>query len=212
LSDKPTQQSGGVEAAPTTAEAAAEAEAKPEVNVPLKIDTTPEVVAKPAASPKVSSAPSFFSVASLISPNFGPNSSKDSDKEQPVKNSSPPVPLKKRCLAEASSPETDVKKAKMDDAVASGGAVGEAVEEPTMEVKGRGSGADCEAANSEIIGEEISEDVFYVVGRGSGVDCDARNTKVDEASNGVKTDGGDKKSTTKAKTGDNVINVFFLRR
>ncbi|XP_055302981.1 A-kinase anchor protein 12-like isoform X2 [Sitodiplosis mosellana] len=65
--------------------------------------------------------------------------------------------------------------------------VGPAIEEPTMYVKGHGSGADnncenvvwpdCDESDCEV-GEAIEEEVFFVFGQGSGFECDVGNNDI----------------------------------
>lgn len=56
--------------------------------------------------------------------------------------------------------------------------VGEAIEEPTMIVRGEGAGSDCEAPAPMLdleIGEAVEEPVMFFYGEGSGRECDTGN-------------------------------------
>jgi len=190
--------------------------------------TQPPVLAETPLQAPVKKMSENFSVASLISSSFGPGSSlppKETEKEgveaSKQMSTSPPVPLKKRCLADSANyDEADPKKAKLNEEVDNGGIVGEVIAEPVAEVKGQGSGAECDAGNTKpedtdrqqgdgIVGEVVEEVVFRIEGRGSGFECEARNTKAASAkagaaqkqkSNGVKADNNsnvDKNSSTK---------------
>jgi hypothetical protein len=200
------------------------------------VHTQPLVVAEPPVPAPIKKMSENFSVASLISSSFGPGSSlpKEAEKEsdeasKQLTSTSPPVPLKKRCLADSANfEEADPKKAKLNEEVSTasdgGGIVGDVIAEPVSVVKGQGSGAECDTGNTKrrdldqqqgdgIVGEVVEEAVFRIEGRGSGFECEARNTKAASAkagaaqkqkSNGVKADNNsnvDKKDSVKAVKG-----------
>lgn len=74
--------------------------------------------------------------------------------------------------------------------------VGSAIEEPTMYVRGEGTGKANKCGNTNqmpenddtdenFVSEEIEEDVFFVVGEGSGFDCDVGNNDVKTTESGA---------------------------
>ncbi|XP_017099143.2 microtubule-associated protein futsch [Drosophila bipectinata] len=87
--------------------------------------------------------------------------------------------------------------------------IGEAIEEPTMVVKGQGSGRDCDAVPTnqicelpfqfeceELLFSEVVEDpVMHVIGQGSGHDCLVGNGKNDAAEGETTTEQSEPKAT-----------------
>ncbi|XP_066138015.1 remodeling and spacing factor 1 isoform X1 [Euwallacea fornicatus] len=72
--------------------------------------------------------------------------------------------------------------------------IGKAIEEPVMQVKGEGSGADNQGGVI-ILGEVIEEDCMYFYGNGSGVACETGNHS-DKAEEGSSESSGSQVNTT----------------